>query len=172
VPGYKKLTIENWTESDPVNHNFARLSPLVGRIQMDQNDWAREFLSVGLDDHVPEEIRDLFEIARGAMLYGWFFYPLFRLGEEQLYRVLEAATQLRYRQQEGPKKSPRYEETITLLTKQGVIPLEEVERWTAARRLRNEASHPKQVSVMPPGAVLGMLKVSARDINDLFAEGK
>ena len=33
-----------------------------------------------------------------AMLYGWFFYPLFRLGEEQLYRVCEAAAAVRYTQ--------------------------------------------------------------------------
>ena len=67
---------------------------------MTGEDWARAFLNVELKEHVPEPVSDLFAIARGALLYGWFFYPLFRLGEEQLYRVVEAAAKERYRQLE------------------------------------------------------------------------
>jgi hypothetical protein len=87
--GFKHLTVENWTEADPVNKHFARTSPLVGPVTMGQSDWARNFLSVELSKEVPSEIKDLFAIARGAILYGWFFYPLFKLGEERLYRVME-----------------------------------------------------------------------------------
>lgn len=166
--GFKQLSLDNWTEADPVNRNFARISPLVGPIQMDQGDWARQFLAVDLSDDVPAEIRDLFAIARGAMLYGWFFYPLFRLGEEQLYRVLEAAVRLRYRQLGGAKAAPRYEETIELLVDHGLISTEQTERWTAARHLRNLVSHPERAAVVPPGSALRMLKVSAADIEALY----
>ena len=34
------------------------------------------FLSVELDEKVPHEIKELFAVARGVLLYGWFFYPL------------------------------------------------------------------------------------------------
>ena len=44
-----------------------------------------------LDDQVPRSIRQLFEVARGAMVYGAFYNPLYALGYEQLYRVSEAA---------------------------------------------------------------------------------
>lgn len=136
---------------------------------MQQSDWAKEFLSVELSKGVPVEIQDLFAVARGAMLYGWFFYPLFRLGEEQLYRVVEAAARARYQQAQGTKTSPRFEKVIERLVDSGLIPAHERERWTAARHLRNIASHPGNATVVPPGMVLRMLKVSATDIDGLFS---
>jgi hypothetical protein len=36
-------------------------------------------------------VPDLCEVACGALLYGCFFYPMFALGLEQLYRLAEAA---------------------------------------------------------------------------------
>jgi hypothetical protein len=89
VLGFKRLTAENWSDPDPVNRHFARISPIAGPVSMEGGDWAREFLAVSVADHVPKEVADLFAVARGAMLYGWFFYPLFRIGEEQLFRLLE-----------------------------------------------------------------------------------
>jgi hypothetical protein len=168
--GLKQLTLENWTEADPVNRQFARLSPLVGPVTMGENDWARNFLAIELSKAVPSEIRDLFAIARGAMLYGWFFYPLFRLGEEQLHRVLEAAARLRCSEAESSTKRPTFFEAINSLVTMGLIPEDERERWTAARKLRNGASHPERASVVPPGFALRMLRVGARDIDGLFAQ--
>jgi hypothetical protein len=136
---------------------------------MGQNDWARDFLSVELSAEVPSEIRDLFAIARGAMLYGWFFYPLFRLGEEQLYRVLEAAAKLRYRETGGMKKKLSFFEAIDFLVEMSLIPENERERWTAAKNLRNLASHPERATVVPPGFTLRMLRASAGDIDGLFS---
>jgi hypothetical protein len=166
---FKRLTIENWAEPDPVNAHFARLSPVVGPVPMTGDAWARAFLAVELSPGVPDEIRDLFEAARGAMLYGWFFYPLFRLAEEQVYRVLEAAARTRYREFAGAKAQPSFHEAVSWLTRRGAIaPADEV-RWRAVRELRNDASHPKYQSVMPPGAVLATLQAAAHDINELFA---
>src|SRR4051794_24132114 len=95
---FKRLSPGNWREADPVSTQFWRNSRLVGPIAMDGHDWARTFLAVELKGHVPESIRDLFDVARGALVYGWFFYPLFRLGEDQLHRVVEAAAAARYQQ--------------------------------------------------------------------------
>lgn len=167
--GFKTLTLANWTEADPVNRNFARLSPLGGPVQMGEGDWAREILAVKLDDRVPSEIADLYAIARGAMLYGWFFYPIFRLAEEQLYRVLEAAAKMRYRRAQGPKRQPSYNEAISYLSEAGLIFPEQLERWHAARKLRNMASHPERATVVPPGFAVRMLRVAASDIDALFA---
>jgi hypothetical protein len=49
--------------------------------QMDGNDWARHFLAVELHEDVPADVHDLFAVARGTMLYGWFFYPLYALAK-------------------------------------------------------------------------------------------
>jgi hypothetical protein len=169
---FKPLTLGNWRDPDPVNAAFGRLSPVVGPRRMDGDDWAREFLSVELKKHVPENVRALFEVARGAMLYGWFFYPLFRLGEEQLYRVAESAVRARCRQLDAPGRRPTFARAITWLIEQGVIPEADRDRWTAVRELRNHASHPERHTAMPPGAVLTMLNANAHDINRLFARGR
>lgn len=169
ISGFKKLNVENWQQADMTNQNFVRRSELTGEfLAMGENDWARQFLSVELKDHVPAEIRDLFDIARGAMLYGWFFYPLFRLGEEQLYRFTETALRRCYRYLNGPQRLPTFEQAVAFLIERRVIPADDRRRWDAARKLRNAASHPERASVMPPGAVLGMLKANAHDINRLF----
>lgn len=93
--GFKPLTPTNWLQPDPTSGIFGRVSPVAGPMRMDGEDWARRFLAVELASHVPEPVRDLFAVARGALVYGWFFYPLFKLGEEQIYRVAEAAARQR-----------------------------------------------------------------------------
>jgi hypothetical protein len=166
---FKHLTLANWREPDPVNAAFMRLSPVVGPRRMTGDDWAREFLAVELKPHVPEHIRDLFAVARGAMLYGWFFYPLFRLGEEQLYRVVEAAATARYRELRGPRRRPTFEHAINWLIECRVIPADDKERWAAVRMMRNSASHPERQDIMTPGGVYRVLNAAAHDINRLFA---
>jgi hypothetical protein len=166
---FKELSPTNWIEADPVSAQFWRDSRFVGPVQMDADSWVRAFLRVELKPHVPREIRDVFDVARGALLYGWFFYPLFRLGEEQLYRVVEAAAAARYKQLGGPDDRPNFVDTIRWLTQAGVIPVADGPRWQAARQLRNRASHLEQQVVMPPGAVLTTLEACGHDINRLFA---
>jgi len=167
---FKELTPNNWDQPDMTNANFVRLSPIAGFVPMNGNDWARAFLAAEMSDEVPEEIRDLFAVARGALLYGWFFYPMFRLGEDQLHRVAEAAAARRYHELGGTAKRPRFARTIDWLVKHGAIPAADKQRWHAARELRNIGSHPEQQWVLPPGQALTMLTVTAESVNSLFAE--
>jgi hypothetical protein len=168
---HKQLSLENWTEPDPTSTRFVQ--PEGGFVAMDGQEWARYFLSEELRDHVPERVRELFEVARGALLYGWFFYPLFQLGQEQLYRVLEAGAHACYHDvMEGPKQRARFAEMIDWLTAKGVIVARERFFWDAARHLRNIASHPERRAVMPPGQTLATLRGTAHHINLLFARGQ
>jgi hypothetical protein len=164
---HKQLTLENWTEADPVSTQFVRRG-LTGFVSMDGRDWARYFLSEELKGHVPTEVRELFEVARGALLYGWFFYPLFHFGEDQLHRVREAAARACYTRLGGPRGRPTFDQTIEYLVARRLILEEERIYWDASRKLRNIGSHPEQQTVMPPGVVLGTLKRTAHDINLLF----
>ena len=66
---FKQLTANNWDRPDDTSKIFGRMSPLVGVVPMNGNDWARAFLGVELPESVPEEIRDLFAVARGTLLY-------------------------------------------------------------------------------------------------------
>lgn len=136
---------------------------------MDGDDWARAFLAVEVKPHASEAVRELFAVARGAAVYGWFFYPVFFLAEEQLHRVVEAAARDCYHHLGGTDRLPRFADSIALLIQHGVIPHEDEERWQAARWLRNQASHPTRQAVMTPGAILRMFKQAAHDINRLYA---
>jgi hypothetical protein len=47
---------------------------------------------------VPGEVREMWEAARGLLLYGWFFYAIYAIGEHELRRVADAAVLHRYQQ--------------------------------------------------------------------------
>ena len=58
---------------------------------MSGQEWLSLFLDPTLSKSVPENVRALFEVARRSSAYGYFFYPLYTLACEQLFRIAEAA---------------------------------------------------------------------------------
>lgn len=134
---------------------------------MSGEDWAEQFLEPSLDDRVPEEVRKLFEVARGAIAYGYFFYPLFTLANEQLYRVVEAAVSEKCALLGAPKRSS-FQDKIKFLLDRNVIADVDFPRWDAIRMLRNMSSHPERQNILPPGMVATTLYLVAQMINSLF----
>jgi hypothetical protein len=74
----------------------------------------------------------MWEVARGVLLYGWFYYPLYALGEHQLRRVADAAVLRRYQQAGGPPNKkrdpddgqlrwPDFKRRVEWLTDHGII---------------------------------------------------
>ena len=95
--GIKTLTVENWLQPDTIPGLFTRLSLNDGYAYlMTAEDWVAQFLTPKLIESVPEEIQILFEVARGSLAYGYFFYPLYALAGEQLFRVGEAAITVKF----------------------------------------------------------------------------
>lgn len=140
---------------------------------MNAERWAEQFLAVELEQHVPAEVRELWEVARGVLLYGWFFYPLYMLGEEQLRRVADAAVLHRYRQLDGPPdeqtgESPSFARRLRWLFDHGHVDRELESRWQATRDLRNLGSHSDFQSLQMPHGSLSTLRVLAKEINTLF----
>ena len=70
---------------------------------------SREFLNVEFVLGVQFDVHRQFEVARGAMLYGCFFYPLFSLGVDQLLKVAESAVTHKCLIHGLAKKTTRYE---------------------------------------------------------------
>lgn len=164
-----RLSVETWREPDPTSTQFAL--PSAGlRQQADPDGWAAAFLAVELDDQVPEDVRELFDVARAAMLYGWFYYPLLRLGEEHLARVTESAARARYRQLGGSDDRPRFADVIKWLARRGAITETEKDRWLTIRKGRNLASHPERRGLVPPDHALRVLRALAQDIDRLFSD--
>ncbi len=135
---------------------------------MSGEDWAGIFLGPKLDGKVPEEVHRLFEVARGALTYGYFFYPLYTLAGEQLYRVAEAAVSEKCALLAAPKRL-RFHEQIQFLRDKNVIADVDFPRWDAIRHLRNMSSHPEQQNILPPGMVATTLHLVVENINGLFA---
>src|SRR5205823_2457300 len=82
--GLKKITLQNWQTPD-----IPRTFNITGE------QWVQRVLEPKLSANVPEEVEKLFEVARGSMIYGWFYYALMTLAAEQLFRVCELAAKKR-----------------------------------------------------------------------------
>ena len=167
--GFKKLTKDNWKSPDPFNDYFIKINLYTGeKFQITDDQRAEEFLEIELVPSVPIEVRRQFESARGAMLYGCFFYPLFALGADQLLRVAESAVTHKCLIHALAKKNARYEVKLQKLKDSGYLTATEHEEWEYLRKMRNEFSHSKIQTVFPAFEAISILRNVADKINRLF----
>jgi hypothetical protein len=167
--GFKEITPSNWLERDDVLKGFVRISPEGQQVRpITSDDYLRDILKPELLESVPTDVQALFEVARGAMAYGYFFYPLYTLAAEQLFRVAETAIAHKSKTLGVPKSNDTFEKRIGWLVDREVIPSSERVQWDAIRTLRNIASHPEYQSIHTPGNAIGTLGNIARQINSLF----
>jgi hypothetical protein len=164
--GVKKITLTNWQIPD-----LPRMFPAPAE------DWVGEILEPQLTSNVPEDVVRLFEIARGSMVYGWFYYPLITLASEQLLRVMELAATKRCEQAGMPMQIPNkkgrtrdkhFIEKIQDLTSAGIISPSDYPKWDATRGLRNDRSHPSGAMIIHPGMGSADVKITCELINKLF----
>lgn len=172
--GFKRLTPDNWQQPDPALSAFVRCSPQDGSFQpITGDEWAQCVLNVELNERVPLEVQRLFAVARGSLIYGYFFYPLYTLGAEQLFRVVAAAVDHKCRGLGMPEKKLEkvsFSKKVAHLVKAEVIPSSARQGWDALWWLRNLASHPDDQMILPPGIVIRELRRIAIEIDGLFAE--
>jgi hypothetical protein len=166
--GFKEITPSNWLEPDEVLKGFVRMSPDGQFRPISGDDYLQDILIPKLLESVPEEVQALFEVARGAMVYGYFFYPLYTLAAEQLCRVAEAAVAHKCKTLSVPRSKRKFGERISWLVDKGFIPDSESFRWNAIRDLRNVASHPERQHILMPSNAFNLLEGIARQINSLF----
>ncbi|PWB50792.1 MAG: hypothetical protein C3F06_12115 [Candidatus Methanoperedenaceae archaeon] len=159
---FKKITVDNWREPDEISSLF---------INVPLDEWISIILEPNLREAVPIEIKKLFEVARGALVYGYFFYPLYTLGLEQLFRVAEAAVTRKCKTMEAPPAICKgdFQKKVKYLVELKVIPNQKEDIWNAIRGLRNIASHPQDQSILAPGEAIGKLSRIADEINSLFS---
>ena len=169
APRLKRLTPETWLEPEWVMSFFVQMGP--GDLQprpVSGEDWVKAIATPTLDESVPEEVKELFEAARGALAYGYFFYPLYALGLGQLFRVAEAAVADKCEATRAPKSVERFYQRIEWLVGKGIILEQEKGRWDAIRGMRNLESHPKRQTLLPPGTTVGMLMRVTEMIKALY----
>lgn len=168
--GIKKLTTENWLDPDPIMPAFVQLSLIDGsKSPISADKWASRFLQPQLSAAMPEDILKLFEVARGSIAYGYFFYPLFTLAAEQLLRIAEAAVTTKCSAIGAPrKKTKTYQDKLIYLRDQKILSKLDYESWDILREWRNYASHPKRQTILMPKDALSLLFNIAEKINGLF----
>lgn len=168
--GFKRITIDNWLEPDGVTSAFVYISPEDGQpIPKNGDDWVREILEFSLDETVPQEVHALYEVARGAMAYGYFFYPMFTFAEGQLYRVAEAAVTHKCKTMGAPDNTITFKQKVDFLAGSKVLTNREKEIWHSIRRLRNAFSHPRRQYISTPPMAINTLGRIAEEINSLFS---
>ena len=164
---HKSITLQNLTVRDAPDMLFP------GGAEA----WIDVFEREKLSDQVPLKIVGLFDVAKGTMIYGWFYYPLLTVGTEQCFRIVESAVRIKCEEigiktkrlsKKGealPVSFSRLQET---LFSRGILDHKERDRWGALRDLRNMASHPESQSIMTPAMAVDMLRIAVGQVNELF----
>lgn len=168
---FKELTVENWLEPDETLRAFGRWSLITGQIhRITADEFASTFLAIELGQMVPKDVVALFQVARGTLLYGYFFYPLYAIGQDQLWRVCEAAISEKFSQLDGPRGRKAFALKIDWMHEAGFLSDEQKVWWTATKDLRNSASHPACQTLITPLELPGDLRRTAHAIDCLFDE--
>ena len=166
---FKKLTRKNWRKRDTTSEPFVNMRNGKSRT-MGVDAWAASILKVGLSENVPKDVRNLFEVAQGAMCYGSLFYPLFTLGIEQLHRVLEAAIKHKWKALGTPSNARSFYKRLAWLRDNGHITEKRFRQWNAGRERRNSTSHADRQTLLTPIDSLMTLDVTAELIEELFQD--
>src|SRR5271166_2662648 len=131
-----------------------------------ENPWNRGSVAkVGL------AVQRQFEVGRGALVYGFLFYPLLTLGTDQLFRVLEAGVNAKCEALHAPANRRSFLQKLTWLVETGNIPESERKRWDTARLLRNHSTHARDQNIYDPTLALDALRLTVELINALFLSG-
>lgn len=168
----KRLTMDNWLAVDPIIASgiFVRIELADGTVaELTADDWTARLLEIHISSAVPDSVRDQVEIARGAMIYGSLFYPLFTLGLEQLFRVSEAAARAKAAQLDI-RNDRTYYEVLADLRARNMLTDSDHDVWSHMRRFRNATTHAQDAMILAPGAAIGMFATVAAAINQLFTD--
>lgn len=172
----KIITKDNWLEVDSIITSgvFLRLSLTDGAVQpLTADDWVERFLAPKLSANVPQDVLEAFEVARGAMLYGVCFYPLFTLGLEQVFRIMEAAAKEKAASAgisivTAKGRHRTYSSILDELFSKRLLTQREYEYWSNAKDFRNETTHSRRQKILLPAQVVGTLTSLTEAINRLF----
>ena len=145
-------------------------------------DWLAAVRGPRLADAVPNEVMRIYEVARGAALYGYFFHPLMTLAERELFRAAEAAVRLKFleldmappgaqtqRIERGSPHGPgEFRRMVDFLVSRGVIAEEAAASWRAITKSWKVVSHPEDAALFSLAAVLSSLRRFAELIDALY----
>lgn len=167
---FKRLTRDNWREEESHIQIVSITSASGIQTTPSADDIAAEIAAPELSDRVPRNIKELFEVAQGAMCYGSLFYPMFTLGNEQMWRVMEAALMTRAEELGAPSTARKsFSAALNWFNKTSAMPAERIDRWKAAKDLRNMSSHAKRQSLFDATMAMRAVDLAQEFIDELYA---
>lgn len=166
---FKKLDETNWLEPDKAMQSFGHIDNNGNLQSLGSSDWLEQIFAPRLDDNIPEDIHILFETARGAMIYGYFFYPIFSFSSEQFTRIAETAINKKCEEVGTPKTVQGFRKKIRWLVNNTFISKESAGKWQRIVFLRNHYSHPTFQNIVFPSMAIDLMTEVAGSINELFA---
>jgi hypothetical protein len=166
--GFKTITAENWLEVDPIHHHLIVFNEDLTKRPQETVVRLKMILEPTLNATVPLEVRRLYEVARGTMVYSNLFYPLYALGAEQLPRVAEAAIREKYIAAGGRNPKRTFNKQIDWLKEQDILSAEAAQRWQVIKKGRNRVSHLVQQSLFSAAQATAILQGITDEINALF----
>ncbi len=165
---YKQITLENWTQPDPANTCFVRLRSDGKFSSIKAEEYFSDIMNHTLSEQVPEKIQKLYEVTRATMTYGYYYYPIFTVAVEQLFRIVESSVSYVCKTLGSPASIKTFNHKIEWLIELGILEGCKKARWDSLRRLRNARAHPESQMILPPGPVLSLFDEMTTDINSLF----
>ena len=122
-----------------------------------------ELEKVDLNDHVPESVRNHFEIARNLVLYSWFVYSFNVVAAMQAFASLEMAVKDKTGDKKGSLKSQLDKVFKGRKLSGGIGP--PIDLSVAISKLRNDLAHG---SPTLHGQGLALVGMCADLINELY----
>lgn len=166
--GYKQITKKNWMEPDEPSIGWTKFMKDGNTEPLVPEDWVGAIMEPALDDGVPETIHNLFEVARGSMVYGIFFYPLFTLAWEQLFRIYEPLVDELFERHDGLDKIESFRSKVRWLEANGHITERQMSMLFGVWELRNFGSHPDDQVIITPGMAVQGVHNAAERFNELY----
>ncbi|MCV2882374.1 hypothetical protein [Actibacterium sp. XHP0104] len=163
-----KLTLENHLERDTRLDCWSVHG--IGPYSHSTDDWVKMVLDVSLEVDLPPFLVEMFDRAQASMVYGCYYYPLFTLGIEELFRFGESAFREAVKEAEpcSSLNRKRYADLQKWASEAGLIDTATASRWNASRRLRNSVSHKDGAFLLGPNDALEQLDITKELVESLF----
>ena len=167
---YKKITPENFFERD---HKFDVINLATKEVRPLMPHDVLGFLdTLRLHDTVPENVSEMFEVAKGTWAYGLLYAPLRTMGEHYGVLCVEAALYALYVANEGKSRKATMGRTLSYLRTRNLLPEINVRpdgktSFDLVLFLRNDLfAHPKTTALL--GATSSILTMCVELINALY----
>ncbi|GEM_PF-1734687 len=164
--GVKLPTRDNLLDVDPVIAAFATIENGEPR-PLKPTDILSSIESYKLGEGVPIEIRRAFQAAKGAMVYGYWYYPMLTLAAQQLVRVAVFALENFLDLAKIDRRGAIQMQIQKLADLGFFVSSNDRARWENIRRLRNRVSHSGTANIWSVADALSIAREVSAAINTL-----